>query len=134
MNTPLRLAIVRGLLVSNDLNAGEQDAHGQRATGRIFRSALFRGTDALQFESKPVSRILFSDLQISNLRFEIGDLKIGVAIIPLAQPLPVGSSDLPGGFGRAALITPPYLVLHREEFAWPRVSPRAPVRSYSFQS
>jgi len=25
---------------------------------------------------------------------------------------------------------PPYLVLHREEFAWPRVSPRAPVRSY----
>jgi len=36
MNTPLRLAIVRGLLVSNDLNAGEQDAHGQRATGRIF--------------------------------------------------------------------------------------------------
>ena len=33
-------------------------------------------------------------------------------------------------FGRAALVTPPYLVLHREEFAWPRVSPRAPVRSY----
>ena len=27
-------------------------------------------------------------------------------------------------------LTPPYLVLHREEFAWPRVSPRAPVRSY----
>ena len=37
------------------------------------------------------------------------------------------SSDL---FGRAALITLPYLVLHREEFAWPRVSPPAPVRSY----
>ena len=70
--------------------------------GHIIRIALFRGTDALQFESKPVSRILFSDLQISNLRFEIGDLKIGVAIIPLAQPLPVGSSNLPGGFERAA--------------------------------
>jgi len=27
-------------------------------------------------------------------------------------------------------LTPPYLVLHREEFAWPRVSPHAPVRSY----
>jgi len=24
------------------------------------------------------------------------------------------------------------LVLHREEFTWPRVSPRAPVRSYSW--
>ena len=28
---------------------------------------------------------------------------------------------------------PSYLVLHREEFAWPRMSPRAPVRSYSSQ-
>jgi len=27
-------------------------------------------------------------------------------------------------------LTPPYLVLHREEFAWPRMSPHAPVRSY----
>ena len=27
-------------------------------------------------------------------------------------------------------MTPPYLVLHREEFTWPRMSPRAPVRSY----
>ena len=27
-------------------------------------------------------------------------------------------------------LTPPYLVLHREEFAWPRMSPCAPVRSY----
>jgi hypothetical protein len=61
------------------------------------------------------------------------------AIIHLVQPLPAGSSDLPGGrsllssqkdFGRAALLTPPYLVLHREEFAWPRMSPHAPVRSY----
>ena len=60
-----------------------------------------------------------------------------MAIIPLARPLPIGSSDLPEGrsrfpkseieisnlsycFGRAALLTPPYLILHREEFAWPR--------------
>jgi len=28
----------------------------------------------------------------------------------------------------------PYLVLHREEFAWPRMSPHAPVRSYSLKS
>jgi len=27
-------------------------------------------------------------------------------------------------------LTPPYLVLHREEFAWPHMSPCAPVRSY----
>jgi hypothetical protein len=40
-------------------------------------------------ENKSVSRILFSD-------------SIGVAIIPLAQPLPIGSSDLPEGFERAA--------------------------------
>src|SRR5580765_6347787 len=33
-------------------------------------------------------------------------------------------------FGRAALLTPPYLILHCEEFAWPRLSPNAPVRSY----
>jgi len=56
--------------------------------------------------------------------------EIEAAIIPLAQPLPAESSDLPEGFGRATLVTPSYLVLHREEFAWPRVSPRAPVRSY----
>jgi len=59
-----------------------------------------------------------------------------MAIIHLGQLLPNGSSDLPGGrprrieVGRAALMTPPYLVLHREEFAWPRMSPHAPVRSY----
>ena len=41
-------------------------------------------------ESKSVSRILFSD-------------STGVAIIPLAQPLPIGSSDLPEGFERAAI-------------------------------
>jgi hypothetical protein len=28
----------------------------------------------------------------------------------------------------------PYLVLHREEFAWPRMSPHAPVRSYCLKS
>ena len=77
----------------------------------------------MQFESRSVSRILFSDLWI------------GAATIHLAHPLPDGSSDLPGGretvaepfqarrthlLGRAALLTPPYLVLHCEEFAWPR--------------
>jgi len=68
--------------------------------------------------------------KIRDLRFEISNSEIEVAIIPLAQPLPIGSSDLPGSFERAALITLPYLVLHREEFAWPRMSPPAPVRSY----
>jgi len=60
-----------------------------------------------------------------------------VAIIHLVQPLPAGSSDLPGGrsepkfaSGGQPCLTPPYLVLHREEFAWPRMSPHAPVRSY----
>jgi hypothetical protein len=32
--------------------------------------------------------------------------------------------------GGQPFLTPPYLVLHREEFAWPRMSPHAPVRSY----
>ena len=32
--------------------------------------------------------------------------------------------------GGQPCVTPPYLVLHCEEFAWPRMSPRAPVRSY----
>ena len=41
-----------------------------------------------------------------------------------------GAPSKERAFGRAALCPPPYLVLHREEFAWPRVSPRAPVRSY----
>jgi len=27
-------------------------------------------------------------------------------------------------------LTPPYLVLHCEEFAWPHMSPCTPVRSY----
>jgi hypothetical protein len=40
-------------------------------------------------KSKSVSRILFSEF-------------IGVTIIPLAQPLPIGSSDLPEGCERAA--------------------------------
>ena len=32
--------------------------------------------------------------------------------------------------GGQPCLTPPYLVLHCEEFAWPHVLPRAPVRSY----
>jgi len=39
--------------------------------------------------------------------------------IPLAPPSLAGSSDLPGGFGRAVLITPPYLVLLRAGFSLP---------------
>ena len=60
-----------------------------------------------------------------------------MAIIHLAQPLPVGSSDLPGGripiirdLGGQPLLTPPYLVLHCEEFTWPPMLPSTPVRSY----
>jgi len=62
--------------------------------------------------------------------------RCGTAIIHLGQSLPIGSSDLPGGRIPIAQdsggqpLTPPYLVLHCEEFAWPRVSPRVPVRSY----
>jgi len=62
--------------------------------------------------------------------------RIGTAIIHLGQSLPNGSSDLPGGrfpMNRESggqPLTPPYLVLHCEEFAWPRVLPHAPVRSY----
>ena len=70
--------------------------------------------------------------------------RIGTAIIHLGQSLPNGSSDLPGGrcpsisnlrsetskTSGGQPLTPPYLVLHCEEFAWPRMSPRAPVRSY----
>src|SRR6185369_17919754 len=78
----------------------------------------------LQMRNRSVSRILYFDF-------------IEVAIIHLVQPLPAGSSDLPGGrsepkfaSGGQPCLTPPYLVLHREEFAWPRMSPHAPVRSY----
>src|SRR6185369_16449465 len=78
--------------------------------------------------NRSVSRILYPEPR--RLRSQISITEVGMTIIPLAQPLPVGSSDLPGGLRRAALISPPYLVLHREEFAWPRMSPHAPVRSY----
>src|SRR6185295_15318715 len=77
----------------------------------------------LQIRNRSVSRILYFD-------------RVEVAIIHLVQPLPAGSSDLPGGRSEPKFasggqpLTPPYLVLHREEFAWPRMSPHAPVRSY----
>src|SRR5258705_5647790 len=77
--------------------------------------------------NRSVSRILSSDLKS----------EIGVAIIHLVQLLPDWikrstrrSYPDESGFGRAALLTPPYLILHREEFAWPHVSPHTPVRSY----
>ena len=60
-----------------------------------------------------------------------------MAIIHLVQLLPDWikrstrrSYPDESGFGRAALLTPPYLILHCEEFAWPHVSPHTPVRSY----
>jgi len=63
--------------------------------------------------------------------------RIGMAIIHLVQLLPDWikrstrrSYPDESGFGRAALLTPPYLILHCEEFAWPHVSPHTPVRSY----
>ena len=65
--------------------------------------------------------------------------RVGVAIIHLAHSSPNGSSDLPGGrsapddrhaSGGQPCLTPPYLVLHCEEFAWPHVLPHVPVRSY----
>ena len=59
------------------------------------------------------------------------------AIIHLAPTLPSGSSDLPGNavptdrvLERATHKALPYLVLHHEEFAWPRLLPDAPVSSY----
>ena len=82
---------------------------------------------AMQVESRSVSRILFSCR------------KAGAAIIHLAHLLPNGSSDLPGGrklclaallSGGQPCLTPPYLVLHYEEFTWPHALPHAPVRSY----
>jgi len=77
--------------------------------------------------NRSISRILSSDLKS----------EIGVAIIHLVQLLPDWikrstrrSYPDESGFGRAALLTPPYLILHCEEFAWPHVSPHTPVRSY----
>ncbi len=58
-------------------------------------------------------------------------------IIHLGRLLPDGSCDLPENASRIAPgtrtsspVSFPYLVLHLEEFAWPRMSPHAPVSSY----
>ena len=63
--------------------------------------------------------------------------RIVMAIIHLVQLLPDWikrstrrSYPDESEFGRAALLTPPYLILHCEEFAWPHVSPHTPVRPY----
>src|SRR5512140_2815283 len=48
-----------------------------------------------------------------------------VTTIPLVPPSLAGSSDLPGGFGRAVLIAPPYLVLLRAGFCLPPLLPPA---------
>ncbi len=64
-----------------------------------------------------VSRILFPASALAGF----GE----ATIIPLAPSSLTGSSDLPGGFGRAVLVTPPYLVLLRAGFCLPLVLPRA---------
>lgn len=69
-------------------------AQGVPQAGSLLYCAL-RGNSAMH-ESKSVSRILFPDSQILDLSFEIQHLRIGMAIIPLGQTLPIGSSDLPG--------------------------------------
>src|SRR3982751_2212804 len=103
MNTPLRLAMVRGLLVSNLQNVGELNAPPGRGTKQIFEEHAFAGLMSC-VESKSVSRILYSTFrfEISNLIFRKLKSESRVAIIPLAQTLPFGSSDLPGGCERAA--------------------------------
>ena len=60
-----------------------------------------------QRRSRPISRILSR------------------TIIPLGRRLLADSSDLPGGLGRAVLITPPYLVLLRAGFCLPPTLPPA---------
>ncbi len=132
MNTPLRLTICLGAPceINSTINKGRFRflAVKRRHNRQLEFSRASVANYCPARESKSVSRILYS----IDFKSEI----FGVAIIPLARSLPTGSSDLPGGrssrncFGRAALLTPPYLVLHREEFAWPRMSPHAPVRSY----
>ena len=49
----------------------------------------------------------------------------GGTTIPLVPALLTGSSDRPGGLERAALVTPPYLVLLRAGFGLPPALPRA---------
>jgi hypothetical protein len=89
-------------------------------SGRVLLWFLI---STLQKLNRSISRILYPDI-------------VGTAIIHLGQSLPNGSSDLPGGRipsyrdSGGQPLTPPYLVLHCEEFAWPRVLPHAPVRSY----
>ena len=67
--------------------------------------------------------------------------RLGVTTIPLGPALLAGSSDLPGGFGRAVLFShpaacaarrwaPPYLVLLRAGFCLPSSLAADAVRSY----
>ena len=79
----------------------------------------------MQIRSRSISRILYS-----NLWDRSGDHSSSPSVAGwIERPTRRSYPDI-SGFGRAALLTPPYLVLHREEFAWPHVSPHAPVRSY----
>ena len=70
----------------------------------------------MKCRSQPLSRILFPACALAG--------PDETTTIPLALQSLAGSSDLPGGLGRAALITPPYLVLLRAGFCLPSVLPR----------
>ena len=88
----------------------------------LTRAPLLDINPALQ--NRSISRILYPDF------CRDGDHSSRLAVAdPLKRPTRRSYPD-ESGFGRAALVTPPYLVLHCEEFAWPRMSPHAPVRSY----
>ena len=64
-----------------------------------------------------VSRILFAFARVAPCG---ASHERRTTIIPLGPPLLAGSSDLPGGFGRAVLRSgPPYLVLLRAGFCLP---------------
>jgi len=81
----------------------------------------------LDYWSGSVSRILFSRNNPRSTREhpKSDGHSSRRRIAPLAQatyprtqpPWPGGRSRPDGGIGRAALMTPPYLVLHRGEFA-----------------
>ncbi len=72
-----------------------------------------------------VSRILFPPSSaFAPLARRYGGLW-RMTTIPLAPPSLTGSSNLPGGIGRAVLIAPPYLALLRAGFCLPPMLPPA---------
>ena len=100
-----------------EVRPDEAGAAGNEIVGHIAcelskkeaaRSAVMKASQTgRKRRSQPISRILSR------------------TIIPLGPRLLAGSSDLPGGLGRAVLITPPYLVLLRAGFCLPPTLPPA---------